>query len=380
VKATDPAKQDRKPRKPNSGDRQPNPLISPTEKCKVCREPAAKHIHYGAVTCFSCRAFFRRSIQNQTCDTYKCRKQGNCEITLKSRKSCQRCRFDKCLEVGMKSSWVLSEEERFRRFRKHREKVQQQQLQHENLNGSSPPNGGYYDGPNSGDESEDARRLIPGRYSPDPDRKFGYGRGSPSYLSPPPLSPLNSHLMGVSESQAMAAASQVPVFPGMDLNILRAAAAAHAGHSAHASHSAHPGHSAHAGRPPFVPPPHFMAMASASADAGLMGGLSSNHAQPGPSSRSSNIYQDRPQTSREQMRMKEEREEKVIQSSDDEFEDNDDNYSSDEDRKGEQKLRYPRIANTVAEITPDELAQIKAIARIHDINYKSVNFGEELIK
>jgi hypothetical protein len=109
----------------------------------------------------------------------------------------------------MKSSWVLSEEERFRRFRKHREKVQQQQLQHENLNGSSPPNGGYYDGPNSGDESEDARRLIPGRYSPDPDRKFGYGRGSPSYLSPPPLSPLNSHLMGVSESQAMAAASQV---------------------------------------------------------------------------------------------------------------------------------------------------------------------------
>ena len=42
-----------------------NPLISSTEKCKVCREPAAKHIHYGSVTCFSCRAFFRRSIQNQ---------------------------------------------------------------------------------------------------------------------------------------------------------------------------------------------------------------------------------------------------------------------------------------------------------------------------
>ena len=42
-----------------------NPLISSTEKCKVCKEPAAKHIHYGSVTCFSCRAFFRRSIQNQ---------------------------------------------------------------------------------------------------------------------------------------------------------------------------------------------------------------------------------------------------------------------------------------------------------------------------
>lgn len=80
----DTGRQERKPRKPGSGDKQANPLISPTEKCKVCKEPAAKHIHYGAVTCFSCRAFFRRSIQNQTCDTYKCRKQGNCEITLKS--------------------------------------------------------------------------------------------------------------------------------------------------------------------------------------------------------------------------------------------------------------------------------------------------------
>ncbi len=76
-------KPERKPRK-TSSEKQPNPLISPTEKCKVCYEPAAKHIHYGAVTCFSCRAFFRRSIQNQSCDAYKCRKQGQCEINLKS--------------------------------------------------------------------------------------------------------------------------------------------------------------------------------------------------------------------------------------------------------------------------------------------------------
>ena len=34
------------------------------------------------------------------------------------------------------------------------------------------------------------------------------------------------------------------------------------------------------------------------------------------------------------------------------------------------------MAQSVVEITADELAQIKAIARIHDINYKSVNFGE----
>jgi hypothetical protein len=87
VKLDHPAKPDRKPRKASGGDKQPNPLISPTEKCKVCGEPAAKHIHYGAVTCFSCRAFFRRSIQNQSCEAYKCRKQGSCEISLKSVRS-----------------------------------------------------------------------------------------------------------------------------------------------------------------------------------------------------------------------------------------------------------------------------------------------------
>ena len=34
-------------------------LLSPIDKCKVCNEPAAKHVHYGAMSCFSCRAFFR---------------------------------------------------------------------------------------------------------------------------------------------------------------------------------------------------------------------------------------------------------------------------------------------------------------------------------
>ena len=92
-------KQPRRSNKTEGGGGKPNPLISPTEKCKVCLEPAAKHIHYGAVTCFSCRAFFRRSIQNHSSDAYKCRKEGHCDVSLKARKSCQKCRFEKCQEV-----------------------------------------------------------------------------------------------------------------------------------------------------------------------------------------------------------------------------------------------------------------------------------------
>ena len=40
----------RQPRRSNKESGKPNPLISTTEKCKVCLEPAAKHMHYGAVT------------------------------------------------------------------------------------------------------------------------------------------------------------------------------------------------------------------------------------------------------------------------------------------------------------------------------------------
>ncbi|CAB4057331.1 unnamed protein product [Lepeophtheirus salmonis] len=35
-----------------------------------------------------------------------------CMITITTRKNCQFCRYKKCLESGMKPSWVLSEEEK----------------------------------------------------------------------------------------------------------------------------------------------------------------------------------------------------------------------------------------------------------------------------
>ena len=121
----------------------------------------------------------------------------------------------------MKSSWVLSEDERFRRFRKHREKMQQQMDgDEEHRDGGSPtPRGGDYYGGNrhSGEESEEEeerpqrhrRRRLPNLadYSPrssggcdtDMEARFHYGQGSPSYLSPPPLSPLSHHQVWISQ-------------------------------------------------------------------------------------------------------------------------------------------------------------------------------------
>ena len=43
-----------------------------------------------------------------------CTKQGNCEIRLKTRKKCQLCRYQACLAAGMKTNWVLNEEEKER--------------------------------------------------------------------------------------------------------------------------------------------------------------------------------------------------------------------------------------------------------------------------
>jgi hypothetical protein len=34
-------------------------------ECSVCGSPAAAHLHYGAISCYSCRAFFRRGPPRQ---------------------------------------------------------------------------------------------------------------------------------------------------------------------------------------------------------------------------------------------------------------------------------------------------------------------------
>merc|ERR1719471_2259139 len=85
--------------------------------CEVCGERAGKHSYYGGQVCPSCRAFFRRSVQSRYNETFKCSKGRNdCIINLMTRKTCQYCRYQKCLAAGMRPSWILSDEERVRRF------------------------------------------------------------------------------------------------------------------------------------------------------------------------------------------------------------------------------------------------------------------------
>ena len=83
--------------------------------CSVCGSPAAAHLHYGAVSCYSCRAFFRRTAPRS--HSLSCRSSlGKCEISSKHKK-CISCRYNKCLEIGMAPELVqVGTRRRVRRF------------------------------------------------------------------------------------------------------------------------------------------------------------------------------------------------------------------------------------------------------------------------
>lgn len=94
--------------------------------CFVCQElakPGQEHIrNYGGIVCFSCRQFFRRAHQKTKEPTFHCTFGGNCLITVKSRRRCQKCRYDRCLFAGMVPAAVLTDEEKTVRFRKFQQK------------------------------------------------------------------------------------------------------------------------------------------------------------------------------------------------------------------------------------------------------------------
>ena len=68
-------------------------------KCEVCADTIGASPSYGAITCPSCRVFFRRqSIGKRGLGI--CFTHGNCEITKITRNNCQFCRYQKCLKMG----------------------------------------------------------------------------------------------------------------------------------------------------------------------------------------------------------------------------------------------------------------------------------------
>ena len=81
--------------------------------CKAIAKPDQEYIrNYGGVVCFSCRAFWRRSHQKTRNPNFACKKGGNCVITIKTRRRCQKCRYNRCLQTGMNPDAVLDDDQK----------------------------------------------------------------------------------------------------------------------------------------------------------------------------------------------------------------------------------------------------------------------------
>jgi len=67
--------------------------------CPICGDKISG-FHYGIFSCESCKGFFKRTVQNRK--NYVCLRGASCPVTVATRKKCPACRFDKCLQCGMK--------------------------------------------------------------------------------------------------------------------------------------------------------------------------------------------------------------------------------------------------------------------------------------
>ncbi|ELT92951.1 hypothetical protein CAPTEDRAFT_224945 [Capitella teleta] len=71
--------------------------------CLVCGDKGSG-FHYSVYTCEGCKGFFKRTVQKNL--NYCCKENGMCVVNKFTRNSCQCCRFQKCIEVGMKREAV----------------------------------------------------------------------------------------------------------------------------------------------------------------------------------------------------------------------------------------------------------------------------------
>ncbi|CAF1030824.1 unnamed protein product [Adineta ricciae] len=67
--------------------------------CQICGD-TARGINFAALTCMSCKMFFRRHVESQK-PQMPCYFNDRCVMTPKTRKYCSACRLRSCFRVGM---------------------------------------------------------------------------------------------------------------------------------------------------------------------------------------------------------------------------------------------------------------------------------------
>ena len=106
-----------------------HPLANAKHMCVICGDRASGK-HYGVYSCEGCKVndtgqtiglsnhsfqgFFKRTVRKEL--TYACRENRACMIDKKQRNRCQFCRYNKCLQCGMKREAVQEERQRGKRI------------------------------------------------------------------------------------------------------------------------------------------------------------------------------------------------------------------------------------------------------------------------
>lgn len=96
--------------------------------CMVCGDKSLGY-NFNAVTCESCKAFFRRNALSSK--DFACPFSGTCEITIVTRRFCQRCRLEKCFQIGMQKEYIMSEEDKLMKRKKIEQNRAKKKLKNE---------------------------------------------------------------------------------------------------------------------------------------------------------------------------------------------------------------------------------------------------------
>ncbi|XP_035266767.1 androgen receptor-like [Anguilla anguilla] len=73
-------------------------FFPPQRTCLICGDEASG-CHYGALTCGSCKVFFKRAAEGK--QKYLCASINDCTIDKLRRKNCPSCRLKRCFAAGM---------------------------------------------------------------------------------------------------------------------------------------------------------------------------------------------------------------------------------------------------------------------------------------
>ena len=102
--------------------------------CVVCGA-SANGYNFDAITCESCKAFFRRNAFRNP-NLFRCSNNNSCSITIASRKKCKKCRIRKCFDLGMRKDWIMTEGER----EEKRRKIEENRRKKATFNGNTSDN------------------------------------------------------------------------------------------------------------------------------------------------------------------------------------------------------------------------------------------------